>query len=633
MFAFANKKMKKATAFLALLCFTVNSFAVTCSIPGNAGVGTVAAYENGLYPGIVGTNASAGATSVAVGALRSGTAAQAGSLLLVIQMQGAVINSTNSAQYGDGAGSPTVAPANPPGALPTAAFRTDIFGTANYAGGSTSNTAGTYEYVVATGPAAGGSIPLASALVNSYTNQAATAAQGQTRYQVVVIPQYSSATYSGTHTIPAWDGSSGGVEAIDVAGALTFSGLTINGNARGFRGGGGVNQNQNASCSVQTGAGVQACQDYRSINANNLGGFKGEGIAGTPALVYSNVSSSNTGAANGTDGYPNGDRSRGAPGNAGGGGNQHNAGGGGGGNGGAGGKGGRSWNGNGAPFAAYSGEEVGGYGGASGYNSAVRLVMGGGGGAGEVGGNTSTPVAAGAGGAGGALVIIRAGSIAGTATINVDGGAGIGSSSTDAGGGGGAGGTVMVTTGTGTVAGITVNARGGAGAGGVFGGTIETDGPGGGGGGGQFLNNGGGAATLTGGAAGTITNGANVTCSTGSSCGATAGIVGLTTSITTPTTTGVLVGYQCLPNITATKTTTTPVLDLLGAATGVANYQIELVNSGGGARGVSIIDNALPPGWAIGLVRLRIHIRLRYQLALIIYPVAQTTLRFQQISV
>ena len=78
--------------------------------------------------------------------------------------------------------------------------------------------------------------------------------------------------------------------------------------------------------------------------------------------------------------------------------------------------------------------------------------------------------------------------------------------------------------GTGSAAGITVNARGGAGAGGVFGGSIETDGPGGGGGGGQFLSNGGGSASLTGGAPGTISNGANVTCSTGSSCGATAGV-------------------------------------------------------------------------------------------------------------
>ena len=594
-------RIKKIIALFALVCFNINSFAITCSIPGNAGPATVSAYPNGLYPGTIGTSLGAGATSIPVGALRTGPAAQTGVLLLIIQMQGATINSTNSAQYGDGAGSATVAPANPPGALPAAAFRTDVFGTANYAGGSTSNTAGTYEYVVAAGPAAGGSIPLSSALVNTYSNLAATGTQGQTRYQVVVIPQYSSATYSGTHTIPPWDGSSGGIAAIDVAGALAFSALTIDGTARGFRGGGGVNQNQNALCSAQTAAGVQACQDYRSLNANTLGGFKGEGIAGTPALVYSNVTSTNAGAANGADGYPNGDRSRGAPGNAGGGGNQHNAGGGGGGNGGAGGKGGRAWNGNGAPFAAYSGEEVGGFGGASGYNSATRLVMGGGGGAGDVGGNGSAPVQAGAGGAGGALVIIRAGSISGgAATINVDGGAGIGSSATDAGGAGGAGGTVMVTTGTGTAAGITVNARGGTGAGGIFGGSIETDGPGGGGGGGQFLSNGGGAATLTGGAAGTITNGANVTCSTGSSCGATAGLAGASLGISSPiASTGAYAGYECLPNISATKITSTPVFDLLGTATGVANYQIDLVNSGGGARAVNNIDNALPPGWGL----------------------------------
>ena len=596
-----------ALAFVALYSNLV--LAQTCSIPGNVGVGTVTAYNNGLYPGTVGTNVAAGATSVAVGTLRTGTAVKAGDLLMIIQMQGATINSTNSNQYGDGSGSATSVPTGTnANAAPSASDQTDVFGSGSYAGGSTANTAGTYEYVVATGPAsAGGLIPIASPLVNAYTNTAATATQGQTRYQVVVINQYSSATYSGTHDIPPWDGASGGIAVIDVAGALTLNALTINGNARGFRGGGAVNQN--ATCTG--GATTTACQDYRSPNGASgtaVGAFKGEGIAGTPAWVYgfnsAGTAQTNSGNAVGADGYPNGDRSRGAPANAGGGGNQHNAGGGGGGNGGAGGKGGRSWN---ATVTPFSGLEVGGYGGASGYNSAPRLIMGGGGGAGDQNNGNATDSA---GGAGGALVIIRAGSIAGgTATINLNGGNGQNSVGTDAAGGGGAGGTLMVTTGTGAATGITLNAAGGNGGFGAMGGNVETDGPGGGGGGGQLLTNGGGTANVGGGIAGTLLaaqgNTSNTTCNTagngttgtGGFCGATNGITGATTAITAPTNTGAQVGYQCLPNITATKTTSTPVRDALGATT--ATYSITLTNSGGGARNVSVFDNALPPGWTL----------------------------------
>ncbi len=596
------RRLQRAIHFIALLSILSATYvtAQTCSIPGNFGPNaTLTAYPNGLYPGTVGTSLAVGATSIPVDALRSGPAVQAGSLLLIIQMQGATINSTNTSQYGDGTGSAAVVPASPnPAANSIAATdTTDVFGSANYAGGSLTYTAGTYEFVVATGAVAAGAIPLASGLANGYSNLAASATQGQTRYQVIVVPQYSTATLGGTHTIPAWDGGSGGVEVIDVAGALNMGGVVIDGNGRGFRGGAGVNQN--ALCA--SGSGTQSCQDYRATNATTWGAFKGEGIAGTPAFVFSSPALANVGAANGADGYPNGDRSRGAPGNAGGGGNQHNAGGGGGGNGGAGGKGGRSWNGSSATF---SGQELGGFGGASGYGSSTRLIMGGGGGAGDIGGNTSTPAYAGAGGSGGALVIIRAGSVSGTGTINLNGGNGIPSSATDAGGAGGAGGTAFITATTGTLAGITVNANGGNGTAGNQGGGNETDGPGGGGGGGAVYSNVAiGTANLAGGAAGTITSTINTQCPSTNvalaSCGATAGIAGVNLSTTTlPVAgTGARPGSECLPNIVATKSTTTPVRDALGATT--ANYRITLTNSGGGARNVNIIDNALPPGWTL----------------------------------
>ena len=60
---------------------------------------------NTYYPGAANTTAAAGATSINVGTPTGDatTGISVGSLLLVIQMQGASINSTNSAAYGNGA--------------------------------------------------------------------------------------------------------------------------------------------------------------------------------------------------------------------------------------------------------------------------------------------------------------------------------------------------------------------------------------------------------------------------------------------------------------------------------------------------------------------------------------------------
>ena len=50
------------------------------------------------------------------------------------------------------------------------------------------------------------------------------------------MPQYSSATVVGTVTSLAWNGSVGGVAALDVAGTLNFNGNSVNVNGQGFRG-------------------------------------------------------------------------------------------------------------------------------------------------------------------------------------------------------------------------------------------------------------------------------------------------------------------------------------------------------------------------------------------------------------
>src|SRR5689334_18441251 len=79
--------------------------ALVCAVPGKDGPVTISTANNIVntyYPG-TSTNLTSGSTSIPVGgASGAGTAIQAGDLLLVMQMQGADINSTNSNSYGDG---------------------------------------------------------------------------------------------------------------------------------------------------------------------------------------------------------------------------------------------------------------------------------------------------------------------------------------------------------------------------------------------------------------------------------------------------------------------------------------------------------------------------------------------------
>lgn len=391
-------------------------------------------------------SANAGASSIS---LTTTAGLAAGDLVLVIQMQAAGLNSTNSNSYGDGtAGTPAS------GWLNNSDF-----------------TAGYYEYA-AVASAGGGTLTLTSALIHSYTRSAASGTIGQKRYQVIRVPQYNNLTLVGNLTAPAWNGETGGVLPLDVAGTLNFNGFTINMQGRGFRGGRGR---------VLTGGAGGSNADFRSNATNNFHGSKGEGFAGMPRYMYSAAA----GVVDTTiEGYPNGSYAMGAPANAGGGGtdgrpsnNDENSGGGGGGNGGSGGRGGNSWN---------SNLAVGGFGGAAfaAFAAPNRIVMGGGGGAATSNNGSTTPPH---GGAGGGIVLIRTNAITGNGTINVNGDNGTTPSPTnDGGGGGGAGGTAIVIANSQTGS-LTINAIGGGG------GNADPDGaahgPGGGGGGGIVFTN------------------------------------------------------------------------------------------------------------------------------------------------
>ena len=454
-------------AILFLLCNDVA--AQTCPASGTT---NVSANPGTYFPGTT-ANLAAGTTSITLGAVTYGTVAIAAwDLVLIIQMQGAQINTTNGTAYGANAGTGR-------GYLNNAQL-----------------VAGRMEFAIATSavPTGGGTLTVQTGLLNSYTN-AAYGANGQYRYQVIRVPLYYNLTLTGAITAPAWNGTSGGVVVLCATDVLNMNGQTINANSRGFRGGGGRNQaNPNVG---------GANTDYRAPSSDLNCGTKGEGIAGTPRYIFASGNTTLVDFGLALEGYPNGCLDRGAPGNAGGGAtdgnplsNSNNAGGGGGGNGGIGGGGGRSWS---------SQLFTGGVGGAAfAQAGGSRLVMGGGGGSGSSDGGTGTPVAglASSGAPGGGIVIVRAGSITGTGTITANGAGPNTTLANDGSGGGGAGGSILVIA-AGSLTGVTARANGSAGASNTGGGAAH--GPGGGGAGGVIysvsaLNA---ASTATAGAAGT----------------------------------------------------------------------------------------------------------------------------------
>ncbi|MEI2709690.1 MAG: T9SS type A sorting domain-containing protein [Chitinophagaceae bacterium] len=451
-----------------------------CEAPQAASFTAAGTIINTYYPAT--SSVSGGATRIQVGTKRTegaGDDIQAGDLLMVIQMQGSTMNSSNGNNYGANNGTPR---------------------------GYLTTVAGTYEYVYAASSVVSGTVYLTTPLKNAYTNANASGSAGQYRFQVVRVPQYVSLDIANGANITnaEWNGTTGGIIAANVSGTMTFNGgVAIEASTLGFRGGGGR----------QLSGGSGASTDMVTLSSNNTNGSKGEGIAGTPKYTRSLA---NVLVDNGAEGYPNGSYAQGAPGNAGGGGtdgnvsaNDENTGGGGGGNGGLGGLGGRAWN---------DPAQYGGYGGGT-FNQAAstRLVLGGGGGAGTTNNGTGGFGAGfnSSGGSGGGMVFLKVGAVSGTGIINADGAAGL-SVDNDGGGGGGAGGSVyLYSTNTSGLSNITINARGGIG--GNAWASVADDGtpnngapehgPGGGGGGGVIYTNGtiNAASSVAGGIAGVTT--------------------------------------------------------------------------------------------------------------------------------
>lgn len=407
-------------------------------------------------------DAAANATSIEVGSVADlavgADALAVGDLLLIVQMQGATIET---------------------------AANTSAWGQVTSLGG-----AGLYEFVEVTSVnATTNTIGLACALDNAYAVAGGV--------QVVRVPQYDTLTISagGSITAPAWNGKVGGIVAIHAQSTVNLAG-DIDVSALGFRGGPSDNDSTSSDTDVS---------GYFSKSAA-FGGRKGEGIAGLLA-EYGRAPAANGGGGGnshngGGGGGANGRSGKGwtgqgifdltvkggaaawpldpnfspvAPEGGGRGGYTFSS---------ADEKattlapGKTDWGGN-------QRRERGGLGGHALENTpASRLFLGGGGGAGD--GNNGH---AGRGGNGGGMVIVLADTVTGSGRILANGENGVAADSTsggaangDAPGGGGGGGTVIVR--ATAVTSVTVQARGGAGGNQIIANGNEAEGPGGGGGGG-----------------------------------------------------------------------------------------------------------------------------------------------------
>lgn len=559
--------------------------AQVCALPGSAGDATISGTVNTYWSTAPGSY-DAGAAAIPLSGERGAAATlAAGDLVLVIQMQCAAIDSSDSSGYGDGAaGEPAAGYADPAGSC----------------------LAGRYQFVRAGAGTSNALLSLAgSPLAATYVQAGATAATGRRTLQVIRVPQYANLTLGGTVTAVDWDGSSGGVVVLDAAFTLNL-GAGINVDGLGFRGGAGRSRSAN-----------DAVERFR-WDDDSRHGVKGEGIAGTPRFISLKRDPDSGAVAGivdlglGWGGYPTGtgstgDYARGAPGNGGGGGAFWNAasdngGGGGGGNARAGGRGGAGWRSAGyaGVLADYSNltDKKWGFGGDAFAGAGVaRLVMGGGGGAGDNNAN-SAPVES-SGAAGGGIVMIRAVTLTGSGTISARGARAADNPTNDGGGGGGAGGSVLIIATTWSAA-PNIDVSGGRG-GDAWPTGSSAHGSGGGGAAGVVLTTAAASVTANGGASG-VTNIAQ-TQPGGAAHGATSG-GSSTGQVISPAadTPGSDVGRTCKSELRLTKTNTPGVNGEVDQAADTVDsgattiYAITVTNDGPKPANNALLTDPVPTG-------------------------------------
>ncbi|MGE0497779.1 MAG: hypothetical protein AB7I35_18680 [Ramlibacter sp.] len=569
------------------------ALAQVCAVPQNNGtnVSTAAGQTvNGYFTPNNGTYTAGSQPTITLSGGRGSATWSAGDLALLIQMQCVDMDRTESDSYGDGA------PGRP---------------AQGYLETSGTCRVGQYEYVPAAAGTSGTSFVAGAPLQYTYVQANPTSTTPRRSFQVIRVPQYGNLTLGGTLTGLAWNGTNGGVLALDVAKTMDFGGQTIDMSARGFRGGGGRPSNTDGNNPFRARDPNAASQSHAS---------KGEGIAGTPRWTFTDGSPfdridttgtvvDNTGTA--YIGYPGTgttadfDYARGAPGNAGGGGQYynnvyHNGGGGGGANGGAGGRGGFGWRSAGwagvasdySNIEAVTGQHLAAFGGGSFGGAGIsRVVMGGGGGAGDQNGNSNNTREM-SGSTGGGIVLIRAGALTGGGTIDVRGGSANTNPLNDAAGAGAAGGSVIVVSPNWTSGALTVSAYGGQGGDAWLTGTGGAHSGGGGGGGGVVVRTGAASVDINGGANG-VTNTSDSPPG-GADHGALPGNAGVNVLISEAADPVSNSGYKCLPltDLSISKAASTTTLSI-GQTT---NFTLTIGNSGPQQATAATVVDVLPAG-------------------------------------
>lgn len=411
--------MVRSLALIFLLSAALPAAAAElCAFPGRDGAVQAQGVVNLWLESADDSEVRPGSRWLPLGSARRGQGQLGpGDLALLVQMQGARIASSNDDGYGDGV-------------------------SADAAGrGWLALQAGHFEFVrieeVEAERLRIRGAGLNSGVVHSYRSREPVAADdsGRQRWQLIRVPQYESLTLSGDLQVLPWNGSSGGILALDVRRTLQLNGYGLTVAGAGFRGG--------AALPLVGALGDVSDYRYRAPAIAELAAAfgqhasKGEGLAGTPRWLAVDTQLLDTrpqaDALAISDGYPAGSMARGAPANAGGGAsslsadNSQPAGGGGG--------GGAM---PGADGRDAAGLPRGGQGGA-GLADLLLLSAGGGGGAGS---RSFGEGLAGSGGAGAGIIVIRAGRLEGTGNFDLRGHSG--SDSDEGAGGGGGGGTMLL---------------------------------------------------------------------------------------------------------------------------------------------------------------------------------------------
>lgn len=260
--------------------------------------------------------------------------------------------------------------------------------------------AGNYEYNLVL---SGGGTTSLVLLVNKQYSYVAGA-------QIIKIPRYLTAVINA-HSIPAWNGSTGGIEVICAKKTITTGGV-LNANGLGFT---GAPQNTTTDADGYQGEGTAGAGGTRSIAKNGNGAGGGDG---------------GTGLDNASGGGGGGHASAGTQGQ--------------------------------------NGQQIGGLGGDSaGSADLITLVLGGGGSSGGMGRNSASYAAS--GGNGGGIIILISNLITITNNINTNGNVGSNGTGSNGAGGGGSGGAILAICNTASIGSNLLNA--GAGAGGTSGAT------------------------------------------------------------------------------------------------------------------------------------------------------------------